>query len=241
MTAAVQVRGLTKRYRAVTALDQVSLELAAGRVHLLVGLNGAGKTTLLRVLVGLARPTSGSVRICGRPVSSLQRPAHVVGACLDPIRLPALRSGRQHLACLAAAARLPRQRVDEVLDLAGLPAQVASRRAGTYSLGTRQRLMLAAALLGDPQVIVLDEPTTGLDIHGVAWLRRQLRGWAGAGRTVLVASHSLTELAAMADQVLVLDRGQLVRQVARAELDHGADLQTALFELLLTAQEGPPR
>ena len=237
MKAAVQVRGLTKRYRAVTALDEVSLELTAGRVYLLVGPNGAGKTTLLRVLAGLARPTRGSVSIYGRPFSSLQRPAHVLGACLDPIRLPALRSGRQHLACLATAAGLPRQRVDEVLDMAGLPAKVASRRAGTYSLGTRQRLTLAAALLGDPQVIVLDEPTTGLDVHGVAWLRRQLRDWAGAGRTVLVASHSLTELAAMADRVLVLDRGRLIREAARGELDHGADLQTALFELL-TAQEG---
>ena len=240
MTAAVQVRGLTMRYRAVTALDEVSLELTAGRVYLLVGPNGAGKTTLLRVLAGLARPTRGSVSIYGRPFSSLQRPAHVLGACLDPIRLPALRSGRQHLACLATAAGLPRQRVDEVLDMAGLPAKVASRRAGTYSLGTRQRLTLAAALLGDPQVIVLDEPTTGLDVHGVAWLRRQLRDWAGAGRTVLVASHSLTELAAMADRVLVLDRGRLIRQAARDELDTGADLHKALFDLL-TAQEGRPR
>ena len=240
MSATVQLRGLTKRYGPVTALDEVSVELTAGRVYLLVGPNGAGKTTLLRVLAGLARPASGSVSICGRPFSSFQRPAEVVGACLDPIRLPALRSGRQHLACLAAAARLPHQRVDQVLDLVGLPAQVASRRAGTYSLGTRQRLMLAAALLGDPEVIVLDEPTTGLDVHGVAWLRRQLRGWAGAGRTILVASHSLTELAAMADQVLVLDRGRLVRQAARAELDHGTDLTTALVELL-TGQEGPHR
>src|SRR5262249_21290935 len=162
----------------------------------------------------LARPTEGSVRILGRPFYSLPRPAQVVGACLDPIRLPALRSGRQHLACLATAAR----------------------RAGTYSLGTRQRLTLAAALLGDPQVIVLDEPTTGLDVHGVAWLRRQLRQWASAGRTVLVASHSLTELAVMADRVLVLDRGRLAREADRAELGHGADLQTVLFDLL-TAQE----
>jgi ABC-2 type transport system ATP-binding protein len=240
MITTVQVRGLTKRYRAVTALDEVSLELTAGRVYLLVGPNGAGKTTLLRVLAGLARPASGSVSIYGRPFSSLERPAQVVGACLDPIRLPSFRSGRQHLACLATAARLPRQRVEEVLHMAGLPAQVACRRAGTYSLGIRQRLTLAAALLGDPQVIVLDEPTAGLDVHGVAWLRRQLRDWAGAGRTILVASHSLTELAAMADQVLVLDRGRLVRQAARAELDQGADLQTALFDLL-TAQEGRQR
>ena len=240
MTTTVQVHGLTKRYSAVTALDEVSLELTAGRVYLLVGPNGAGKTTLLRVLAGLARPASGSVSIYGRPFSSLERPAQVVGACLDPIRLPSFRSGRQHLTCLATAARLPHQRVEEVLDTVGLPAQVASRRVGTYSLGTRQRLTLAAALLGDPQVIVLDEPTTGLDVHGVAWLRRQLRNWAGAGRTILLASHSLTELAAMAHQVLVLDRGQLVRQAARAEFDHGTDLQTALFDLL-TAQEGRPR
>jgi ABC-2 type transport system ATP-binding protein len=232
MNATVQVHELTKRYPSVTALDGVSLELTAGRVHLLVGPKGAGKTTLLRVLVGLARPTRGSVSILGMPFSSLERPAHIVGACLDPIRLPSVRSGRQHLACLATGARLPGQRVDEALDMVGLPAHVASRRAGTYSLGTRQRLTLAAALLGDPQVIVLDEPTTGLDVHGVAWLRRQLREWADAGRTVLVASHSLTELAAMVDQVLVLDRGRLVRDAARDELDHGGDLQTALFELL---------
>jgi ABC-2 type transport system ATP-binding protein len=134
-----------------------------------VGPNGVGKTTLLRVLAGPARPTEGSVRILGRPFSSLQRPARVVGACLDPIRLPSLRSGRQHLACLTTAAHLPLRRAGEVLDLVGLPAAVAARRAGTYSLGTRQRLTLAAVLLGDPQVIVLDEPTTGLDVHGVAW------------------------------------------------------------------------
>jgi len=234
MNTTVQVRRLTKRYPTVTALDDVSLDLTAGRVHLLVGPNGAGKTTLLRVLVGMARPTEGSVSLHGRPFSSLERPAQVVGACLDPIRLPSLRSGRQHLACLASAARLPRQRVEEALDMVDLPAHVASRRAGTYSLGTRQRLTLAAALLGDPQVIVLDEPTTGLDVHGVAWLRRQLRAWADAGRTVLVASHSLTELAAMVDRVLVLDRGRLVRDAARDELDHGRDIQTALFELLTT-------
>jgi ABC-2 type transport system ATP-binding protein len=240
MNATVQVSGLTKRYAAVTALDHVSLELTAGRVHLLVGPNGAGKTTLLRALVGMARPTSGSVSIQGRPFSFLERPALVVGACLDPIRLPSLRSGREHLTCLATAARLPRQRVGEVLDMVGLPAEVASRRAGTYSLGTRQRLTLAAALLGDPQVIVLDEPTTGLDIHGVAWLRRQLREWADAGRTVLVASHSLTELAAMVDQVLMLDRGRLVREVARDELDQGMDVQTALFDLF-TTKEGRDR
>ena len=240
MTTTVQVSGLTKRYPAVTALDEVSLELTAGRVHLLVGPNGAGKTTLLRALAGLVRPTEGSVTILGRPFSSVERPARVVGACLDPIRLPALRSGRQHLACLATAAGLPHRRVGEVLEIVGLPAQVAARRAGTYSLGTRQRLTLAAALLGDPQVIVLDEPTTGLDVHGVALLRRQLRDWAGAGRTVLVASHSLTELAAMADWVLVLDHGRLIRDAARDDLDHGGDLHTALYGLL-TAQEGGPR
>ena len=237
MKTTVQVSGLTKRYRAVTAIDQVSLELTAGRVHLLVGPNGAGKTTLLRALAGLVRPTEGSVTILGRPFFSVERPAHVVGASLDPIRLPALRSGRQHLACLATAAGLPHQRIGEVLKMVGLPAAVAAQRAGTYSLGTRQRLTLAAALLGDPQVIVLDEPTTGLDVHGVAWLRHQLRDWAGAGRTVLVASHSLTELAAMADRVLVLDRGRLIRQAARDELDKGADLHKALFDLL-TAQAG---
>jgi len=121
--------------------------------------------------------------------------------------------------------------------MVGLPAAVAARRAGTYSLGTRQRLTLAAALLGDPRVIVLDEPTTGLDVHGVAWLRRQLREWASAGRTVLVASHSLTELAPMADRVLVLDRGRLAREADRAELGHGADLQTVLFDLLTAQKE----
>jgi len=178
MNTTVQVSGLTKRYRAVTALDQVSLELTAGRVHLLVGPNGAGKTTLLRALAGLVRPTEGSVTILGRPFSSVERPARVVGACLDPIRLPALRSGRQHLACLATAAGLPHQRVGEVLEIVGLPAQVAA--------------------------------------------------------------HSLTELAAMADWVLVLDHGRLIRDAARDDLDHGGDLHTALYGLL-TAQEGGPR
>jgi ABC-2 type transport system ATP-binding protein len=240
MHTTVHVSGLTKRYPPFTALDGVSLELKAGLVYLLAGPNGAGKTTLLRALVGMARPTMGSVTIHGRPFSSLKHPAHVVGACLDPIRLPSLRSGRQHLTCLATAARVPRGRVDEVLEMVGLPGGIANRRAGTYSLGTRQRLTLAAALLGDPQIIVLDEPTTGLDVHGVAWLRRQLREWADGGRTVLVASHSLTELAAIVDCVLVLDRGRLVREADRDEFTHGADLQTAMYEVITTSEGRRP-
>ena len=233
MSVAIEAVDLRKHYGAVRALDGVAFRLGAGQVYLLVGPNGAGKTTLLRCLVGMARPTAGSITIHGRPFADLDSPARIVGACLDPIRIPGLRSGREHLQCLAIAAEVPGARVDEVIEAVALTPEAARRRAGGYSLGMRQRLTLAAALLGDPEIFVLDEPTTGLDVHGVAWLRRRLREWALEGRTVLVASHSLTELAAVVDRVIALDGGRLVKEMAREELAAGGeDLQTALFEML---------
>jgi ABC-2 type transport system ATP-binding protein len=232
MSTVIEAVGLSKHYGTVKALDGVSLKLNSGQVYLLVGPNGAGKTTLLRCLVGIARPTAGTITIRGQAFANLERPAAALGACLDPIKIPGLRSGRAHLRCLAEAASVDTAQVDQLIESVGLTTQAARRRAGGYSLGMRQRLTIAAALLGNPQIVVLDEPTTGLDVHGVAWLRHQIRNWAGEGRTVLVASHSLTELAAVVDMVIALDRGRLVRQVKRQELTaNGEDLQAALFEM----------
>ena len=232
MSAAVEANNLTKLYGSTRALDAVDLSLEAGRVYLLVGPNGAGKTTLLRCLVGVARPTGGSISIFGRRFADLDQPARTLGACLDPIRIPGLRTGREHLRCLAIGAAVGESRVDELIEAVGLTDRAARRRAGGYSLGMRQRLTLAAAMLGDPRIVVLDEPTTGLDIHGVAWLRQQIRGWAEQGRLVLVASHSLTELASVVDIVLMLDGGRLVAEVKRQDLAaDGEDLQAALFDM----------
>jgi ABC-2 type transport system ATP-binding protein len=209
--AAITVDGLTKRYGAQAAVDDLSFEVRSGAVTGFLGPNGAGKTTTLRMVLGLARPSAGRALIFGRPYESLTDPAHSVGASLEVSGFHPGRSGRDHLRSLAAMAKLPRGRVEEVLDIVELRS-AAGRRAGKYSMGMRQRLALAATLLGDPQVLVLDEPANGLDPQGIRWLRDFLRAKASEGRTVLVSSHVLSEVAQTVDDVVVISRGRLTYQ-----------------------------
>jgi ABC-2 type transport system ATP-binding protein len=219
--AAIETVGLTKRYGAVTAVDDLSFRVREGSVTGFLGPNGAGKTTTLRMVLGLARPTAGDATIEGRHYVELAEPARTVGANLEIAGAHPGRSGREHLRALAAMAGLPRSRVEEVLRLVELDG-AAGRRAGKYSLGMRQRLGLAATLLGDPRVLVLDEPANGLDPQGIRWLRDFLRGMAGEGRTVLVSSHVLAEVAQTVDDVVVIHRGRLVEQGPVARLTAGA-------------------
>jgi ABC-2 type transport system ATP-binding protein len=200
---------LTKTYGAVTAVDHLSFTLEPGSITGFVGANGAGKSTTLRMLLGLTTPTSGTATIDGRPYGRLDRPARLVGALTDPGVFHPGRTGRHALDVLAAYAGVGRTRVAEVLDTVELDT-AADRRVGAYSMGMRQRLGLAAALLADPPTLVLDEPANGLDPLGIHWLRGLLRGLADQGRTVLVSSHQLAELGATVDDVVVLHRGRLI-------------------------------
>jgi ABC-2 type transport system ATP-binding protein len=209
--AAIETAGLTKRYGPVTAVDDLSFAVRDGAVTGFLGPNGAGKTTTLRMILALARPTAGHATVLGRPYAELEHPARTVGANLEVAGAHPGRNGRDHLRALAAMAGLPRSRVDEVLRLVELE-NAAGRRAGKYSMGMRQRLGLAATLLGDPRVLVLDEPANGLDPQGIRWLRDFLRGMAAEGRTVLVSSHVLAEVAQTVDDVVVIHRGKLVDQ-----------------------------
>ncbi len=215
MAHAIEVTGLTKRFGATLAVDDLSFSVTGGRVVAFLGPNGAGKTTTLRALLGLVNPTSGSATIEGRPYAALDDPTRAVGAMLDGGMLHPGRSGRNHLRTLARAAGLGDARVDELLQLVGL-ADAGGKRTKGYSLGMRQRLGLAATLLGDPRVLVLDEPANGLDPQGIRWLRDFLRGLAAEGRAVLVSSHVLAEVAQTADEVVVIHKG---RSVAQAPLD----------------------
>ena len=219
---AITVQGLTKRFGDVLAVDQLSFQVDEGTVAGFLGPNGAGKTTTLRMLLGLVAPTSGTATVVGRRYRDLPDPARRVGAVLEAGGFHPGRSARDHLRIQATAAGLPQVRVDQVLEQTGL-AGAARRRVGGFSLGMRQRLGLAAALLGDPEVLVLDEPANGLDPEGVHWLRGLVRGLAGQGRTVLVSSHLLAEVAQTVDQVVIIDKGRLVTQAAMAELTAGAD------------------
>jgi len=213
----IVVDHLTRHFRKVTAVEDLSFEAAAGRVTALLGPNGAGKSTTLRCLLGLIRPTSGRALLDGRPVAEHPEPSRIVGAVWERGGFHPGRSGRDHLRVLAAATRVDEPRVDEVLALVGLEA-AAGRRVGGYSLGMRQRLGLASALLADPAVLVLDEPANGLDPQGVRWLRSLLREQAAAGKAVLVSSHGLAEVALTADDVVVMRDGRLVAQAPVAEL-----------------------
>ena len=208
---AIEAVGLTKRYSSVTAVDDLSFSVREGSVTGFLGPNGAGKTTTLRMVLGLARPTAGEATVAGRRYVELDDPARTVGANLEVAGAHPGRSGRNHLRALAAMAGIPASRVDEVLRLVELDS-AADRRAGKYSLGMRQRLGLAATLLGDPRVLVLDEPANGLDPQGIRWLRDFLRAMAADGRTVLVSSHVLAEVAQTVDDVVVIHRGRLVQQ-----------------------------
>jgi ABC-2 type transport system ATP-binding protein len=204
----LEVRELTKVFGRVTAVRDVSFTAPAGQVTGLLGPNGSGKTTTLRVALGLVRPTSGAVLIGGVRYRDLARPRQVAGATLEATGFHPGRRARDHLRVLAAAGGVPARRVDEVLGQVDL-ADAASRRVREFSLGMRQRLALAGALLGDPQVLLLDEPANGLDPAGIAWLRGLLRGLAGQGRTVVVASHVLGEVAQTADRVVIVSAGRL--------------------------------
>jgi ABC-2 type transport system ATP-binding protein len=200
---------LTKRYGTLIAVENLSFALEPGTITGFLGPNGAGKTTTLRVLLGLAAPTSGRALIFDKPYAQLDRSALRVGAVLEATDFHPGRSGRDHLRTLSRAVSLPDSRVDEVLGLVEL-TDAASRRVMGYSLGMRQRLGLASALLGDPELLVLDEPANGLDPEGVRWLRDFLRAFASTGRTVLVSSHVLAEVAQTVDQVLIINHGRLV-------------------------------
>jgi ABC-2 type transport system ATP-binding protein len=217
MSTAIEVSGLTKRFGATTAVEDLSFTVDSGRVVGFLGPNGAGKTTTLRALLGLVRPSAGRATVEGRPYEELEHPASTVGALLDGGMLHPGRSGRNHLRALARAAGVPPSRADEVLDLVELTG-AARRRAGGYSMGMRQRLGLAGALLGDPRVLVLDEPANGLDPQGIRWLRDFLRSLAAEGRAVLVSSHVLAEMSQTADEVVVIHRGHSILQTSLAEL-----------------------
>jgi ABC-2 type transport system ATP-binding protein len=220
--AAISVQGLTKRFGDVLAVDRLDFEVEPGTVTGFLGPNGAGKTTTLRMLLGLVTPTAGTATIGGRPYRELADPARRVGAVLEASGFHPGRSARDHLRVLATSAGLGPRPVDEALERTGLAA-AGRRRVGGFSLGMRQRLGLAAALLGDPEVLVLDEPANGLDPEGVHWLRGLVRGLADEGRTVLVSSHVLAEVAQTVDQVVIIDRGRLVAQSTLAALTAGAD------------------
>jgi ABC-2 type transport system ATP-binding protein len=214
---AVVADSLTKRFGSVVAVDSLSFALAPGTITGFLGPNGAGKTTTLRMLLGLATPSAGSARIFGRAYADLERAALRVGAVLEATDFHPGRNGRDHLQMLSRAASLPDARVSDVLRLVELE-QAARRRVKTYSLGMRQRLGLAAALLGDPELLILDEPANGLDPEGVRWLRDFLRAFAAQGRTVLVSSHVLAEVAQTVDQVLIINRGKLVTESSLDQL-----------------------
>jgi len=213
----LEAQALTKRFGSTLAVDELSFRVPAGTITGFLGPNGAGKTTTLRILLGLVRPSSGTATIDGHPYSHLEAPAGRVGAVLEASSFHPGRSGRNHLRTVATAAGLPRSRVEEVLSLVDLGG-AAKRRVGGYSLGMRQRLALASALLGDPEVLVLDEPANGLDPQGIRWLRDFIRSLGGEGRTVFVSSHVLAEIAQTVDSVAIINRGRLVTHASLAEV-----------------------
>jgi ABC-2 type transport system ATP-binding protein len=223
----IQARELTKHYGRTVAVDGLSFDVEPGRVTGFLGPNGAGKSTTMRMILGLDRPTSGTVTVLGRRYRDHFRPLHDVGAVLEAGSVHGGRSAYNHLLCLAQSNGIPRRRVTEVLDVVGL-TEVAERRVGTFSLGMTQRLGLATALLGDPPVILCDEPVNGLDPEGIRWVRGLLRGLAAEGRTVFVSSHLMSEMALTADHVIVVGRGRLL-----------AD--TSVASLVATAAHGPVR
>ena len=216
----VDVVGLTKMFGPLKAVDDLTFSVRPGVVTGFLGPNGSGKTTTLRCVLGLLRPTSGGATIGGVPYARLADPIGTVGAALEASSFHPGRSARAHLEVMALAARIDKERASQMLAQVGL-TEVADRRVGGFSLGMRQRLALAAALLGDPEVLLLDEPANGLDPAGIAWLRQFLRALAAEGRTVLVSSHVLSEVQQTVDEVVVLSRGRLVRQGLLSDLDTG--------------------
>jgi ABC-2 type transport system ATP-binding protein len=233
----IEVRELRKRYGPAMALDGMTFTALPGRVTGFAGPNGAGKSTTMRVIVGLDRPDSGAALVGGRPYASLEQPLRHLGSLLDAGAVQPSRSARDHLQWLACSQDLPARRVGEVLALTGLSA-VGGRRAGGYSLGMRQRLGVAAALLGDPPALMFDEPFNGMDPEGIAWLRGFLRSLAGQGRTVLVSSHLMGELQEIADHVIVVGRGRVIADSPVPELlRRWRSLENAYLELTRDSAE----
>lgn len=212
----IEARALTKRYGDTTAVDNLTFTVEPGTVTGFLGPNGAGKSTTMRMILGLDAPTSGSVTVNGKPYAAHRRPLAEVGALLEARAVHTGRSARNHLLAMAATTGIGRSRVDEVIDLVGLE-EVAGRRAGAFSLGMGQRLGIAAALLGDPQTLILDEPVNGLDPDGVRWIRNLLTGLAARGRTVFLSSHLMSEMAQTADHVIVVGAGRLLRDQSMSE------------------------
>jgi ABC-2 type transport system ATP-binding protein len=213
----IEVEHLSKRFRKTVAVDDLSFKVREGAITGFLGPNGAGKTTTLRIILGLVRPTAGKATVMQHLYRELESPTRQVGAVLEASDFHPGRSGRNHLRVLAAATGAPRSRVEEVLEIVDLE-DVAGRRAGGYSLGMRQRLSIAGALLGDPQVLVLDEPANGLDPQGIRWLRELLRSLATEGRTIFISSHVLAEVEQIVDEVVIIHRGKFVVHATTAEL-----------------------
>jgi ABC-2 type transport system ATP-binding protein len=227
----IEVRGLTKEYRGVRVVDDVSFTAGPGRVTGFLGPNGAGKTTTLRMLLGLAEPTAGTATIGGARYADIDEPVRRIGAILEASGAHEGRTGRDHLRVMCRAAGIPPARADAALSVVGL-TKAANREAGQYSLGMRQRLGVAAALLADPQVLVLDEPGNGLDPEGIHWIRELLRALAAQGRTVLVSSHQLAEIEQLADDLIIIAAGRVVAAGTLAEVT-GAhpSLEAAFLDL----------
>lgn len=227
----VVVRGLTKSYGPVAAVSDLSFTVEPGTVTGFLGPNGAGKTTSLKMILGLVSPDSGTATIGGRPYADLAEPRRMVGAALDASGFHPARTGRNHLRVYCTATGLPDRRADDVLESVGLSA-AAHRRVRGYSLGMRQRLAIATALLGDPKVLILDEPANGLDPDGIRWMRDALRELARSGRTVLVSSHLLWEVEQLVDRVVILSQGRAVGHGRLDEIARGHDnLEQAFFAL----------
>jgi ABC-2 type transport system ATP-binding protein len=223
----IEVRGLSRRYGTVLAVDDLTFTVEPGKVTGFLGPNGAGKSTTMRMVLGLDRPTAGEALVGGKRYAELHEPLRTVGALLDAKWVHPNRSARSHLRWLASATGLPVRRVDEVLETVGLTA-VADKRAGTFSLGMSQRLGIAGALLGDPEVLLFDEPVNGLDPEGIRWIRRLMQRLAGEGRTVFVSSHLLSEMALTATELVVIGRGRLITQGPTSEFVDGATKATVL-------------
>ncbi len=247
----ITVSGLTKQYGGRTVVDDVSFTLEPGTVTGFLGPNGAGKTTTMRMVAGLVPATSGSALVDGQPYAALPNPGAVMGTLLDAAAVHPGRTGRTHLRLIADALGVPAARVDEVLELVDLTS-AAHRRIKGYSLGMRQRLGIAAALLGDPQVLLFDEPVNGLDLDGVRWIRALLRGFADEGRTVLVSSHLMSEIQLIADRVVIIGRGRLIAdadidevlrglggQRVRVRTPHADDLRQALGDRAAVEHTAP--
>jgi ABC-2 type transport system ATP-binding protein len=227
----IEARGLVKRYGPTTAVDNLSFDVRPGTVTGFLGPNGAGKSTTMRMILGLDRPDAGTARINGKTYHELRWPLREVGALLEAKAYHPGRTARAHLTALAVSNGIPRRRVNDVLEITGMQ-KAADRRAGKFSLGMSQRLGIAAALLGDPEVLMLDEPVNGLDPEGIRWIRGLLKTLASHGRTVLISSHLISEVAQTADQLIVIGQGRLLAQTTVAELSaRSSSLEEAFFQL----------